>query len=462
MVNNNWGYKILNLTFLVLAGVITACSSDDSDRYQPISTVTNPDTVELNQNTSVVISFLDNDSSVPLNGIISISSSSNGNAVLQNNNTLDTVLDDTILYTPNSDYVGIDSISYIICSATNSEDCVEGTISITVLPVSSVAYTIDQEPHQSLSEYQFFDGPINELVPTYGVTPYEPISALFSDYAHKKRFMWMPEGVSATYVSDGDPLNFPVGTILIKNFYYDNVQPNNETVLIETRLMLNTSNGWQFANYIWNDEQTEAYYDMGGGYKNIEWLENGVLKNTNYRIPEASECFTCHKYDTYSVPIGPKPQNLNKNLVYSDVEMNQLQKLVEVGYLENTIPQVINTVVEWDDETQPLDLRMRSYIDINCAHCHSDNGHCFYRPMKFPFSLTEDPVNMGICVEPENQFGGLTYIVSPGNINRSMLRFRVNTNIGNQKMPLIGRNIIHEEAVVMIEEWINSLTIICE
>ena len=462
MVNNNWGYKILNLTFLVLAGVITACSSDDSDKYQPISTVTNPDNVELNQNTSVVISFLDNDSSVPLNGIIPISSPSNGNAVLQNNNTLDTVLDDTILYTPNSDYVGIDSISYTICSATNSEDCVDGTISITILPVSGVAYTIDQEPYQSLSEYQFFDGPINELVPAYGVIPYELINALFSDYANKKRFIWMPNGVSATYVSDGVPLNFPVGTILIKNFYYDNVQPNNETVLIETRLMLRTSNGWQFANYVWNDEQTDAFYDMNGGYKNIEWLENDVLKNTNYRIPEANECFTCHQDAAVSTAIGPKPQNLNKNLVYSEVEMNQLQKLIEIGYLENTIPQIINTVVAWDDESQPIDLRVRSYVDINCAHCHSDDRHCFYRPMRFAFNESGDDVNLGVCVEPQEQFGGLTHIVSPGNINRSMLHFRLSTTLAQRRMPLLGRTLVHEEAVEMIEEWINSLNINCQ
>jgi uncharacterized repeat protein (TIGR03806 family) len=462
MINNKLGCKILNLCTLVFSVLLAGCSSDDSEKYQPITTITNPDSVEVNQNTSIVISFLGNDSNVPSDAIINISSATYGTASLQNNNTPETVLDDSILYTPDTNYVGTDSITYTICSLTNNEDCVDGTITITVLPVSGVAYTIDQEPYQSLSEYLFFEAPLNELTPTYGVIPYEPISSLFSDYAHKKRFVWMPTGVSATYVEDGDVLNFPVGTILIKNFFYENVQPVGETVIIETRLMLRTTNGWQFANYVWNDDQTDAFYDMEGSFKSIEWLEEGVLKNVNYRIPSASECFTCHKSAAVSIPIGPKPQNLNKNLVYSGTEMNQLQKLIEFGYLENTIPQVINTVVEWNDESHPIDLRLRSYVDINCAHCHSDETHCFYRPMRFAFNESDDNVNLGVCVEPQEQFDGLTYITSPGDINRSMLHFRVSTTLAQRRMPLLGRTLVHEEAVEMIEEWINSLNINCQ
>lgn len=327
---------------------------------------------------------------------------------------------------------------------------------------SPVVYEIDQEPFEVLSDYNFFEGEMFNLNPVYGVILYEPINSLFTDYAHKKRFVWMPQNTSASYVNDYSVLDFPLGTILIKNFYYDNVQPSNTTRIIETRLMLNTSNGWQFANYVWNEQQTEAYLDMEGSYLPIEWMENGISKTTNYRVPSASECFTCHKAALVSSPIGLKPQNINKNLVYSDGVKNQLQKLIEVGYLENTIPTTINTVVKWDDESQPLSLRMRSYVDINCAHCHFDYGHCNYRPMRFPFYQSEDETNLGVCVEPEELFDGLNYIVSPGNISRSMLYFRISTTLAQRRMPLLGRSIVHEEAIEMVEEWINSLTETCE
>src|SRR5690606_40983413 len=70
--------------------------------------------------------------------------------------------------------------------------------------------------------------PILEQSPVYGVLPYEPINALFSDYAHKKRFVWMPYNVKATYVADGDVLDFPTGSVLIKTFFYRSEEHTSE------------------------------------------------------------------------------------------------------------------------------------------------------------------------------------------------------------------------------------------
>ena len=118
--------------------------------------------------------------------------------------------------------------------------------------ISPVIFDIAEVPYQTLSDYNFFDGDLKDLSPVYGVLPYDLNSSLFSDYAKKKRFVWMPDDVSAAYVNDYSPLNFPIGTVLIKNFYYNNFQPANDTKIIETRLMINKADGWIFANYIWN------------------------------------------------------------------------------------------------------------------------------------------------------------------------------------------------------------------
>ena len=106
-----------------------------------------------------------------------------------------------------------------------------------------------------------------------------------------------------------------------------NTLPSNLSRIIETRLMYKSSEGWKFANYIWNDDQTEAYFDLTGSYTDVSFIENGVTKNTIYRIPSAAECFTCHKSEVNSIPIGPKPQNLNNDLAYADGVKNQLQKM---------------------------------------------------------------------------------------------------------------------------------------
>ena len=329
-------------------------------------------------------------------------------------------------------------------------------------PTSPVVFDINTVPYATLSEYNFFDGDIKNLSPVYGVIPYEPISGLFTDYAHKQRLIWMPDDVEATYVDDHSILNFPTGTVLIKSFYYDNVQPNNDRRIIETRLMIKKDTEWVFANYIWNNDQTQAVLNLDGGFTDIEWIDEGVTKSTNYKIPAESECFTCHKKAEVAIPIGPKPQNLNRDFTFSDGTANQLDKLQEMGYLNSSnLPANINSVVDWEDESQSLDLRVRSYIDMNCAHCHSDLRHCDYRPIRLAYNESGDDTNLGVCVDPDEAISPYVKIVLPGNYQKSMLHFRLGTTQEEYMMPLIGRTLVHEEALQLIEQWIESLTDPC-
>ena len=344
-------------------------------------------------------------------------------------------------------------------------------------PISPVTVDLTQVPYPKLSDYKFFEGELKNLIPSLNVLPYEPASSLFSDYAHKKRFVWMPVGTKATYSADGKVLELPVGAVLIKTFYYDNVQnttPVGTTRIVETRLMIRKATGWTFAEYVWNTEQTEAYFDLAGSNTEITWKdENEVIKTTNYRIPNEVQCIICHKnkemigstqVDTY-IPIGIKPQNLNFSYTYNNGTMNQLSKWKEQGYLEGnfTMPTAENSVINYNDNTKPLELRVRSYLDSNCSHCHAPDRHCDYRPVRFAFSETggaNGRTNMGVCVDTEDfSFApALTKIIKPGATNRSMLFYRLNTTEESFRMPLHGRTIIHEEGVAMMQEWINSLT----
>ena len=85
--------------------------------------------------------------------------------------------------------------------------------------------------------------------------------------------------------------------------------------------------------------------------------------------------------------------------------------------------------------------------------------------MRFDFSETGSNnssglTNMGVCVDTQDLQGlppSLSKIVKPGNIDRSMMYYRMNTNDETYRMPLHGRTIIHEEGVALVEQWINTL-----
>lgn len=335
------------------------------------------------------------------------------------------------------------------------------------IEVSPVVVNLAEVPYANLSQYQFFQGEIKNQQPSYGVIPYKPASELFTDYALKNRFVWLPNGTKATYTSDADVLKLPVGSALIKTFYYNNVQPSNTTKIIETRVMIKITeeneetDGWIFAEYLWNADQTDATLQTQSSTIPISWIDqNSILQNINYEIPSTNQCKTCHDNNGKSRPIGIKPQHLNTTFPYSTGTKNQLSKWIEFGYLENNLPATIVSTVDYKDTSQSLDLRVRSYLDINCAHCHQEGGNADYmQTIRMAFNQTTNSSNMGVCVPGDIQVPGIDrgFIISPNNTNESTILYLLSTNSPNLRMPRIGRTIAHQEGIQLVTEWINSL-----
>ncbi|MDX9751343.1 MAG: hypothetical protein RBT71_09720 [Flavobacteriales bacterium] len=329
-------------------------------------------------------------------------------------------------------------------------------------PASPVNFDPANGPHELLSTYNFYQGTLAQLQPVAGVLPYALIDPLFTDHALKQRHVWMPDSVKAAWNGNGGLLDFPDGAVLLKTFYYDQVQPGNVRRLIETRMMYRWGGEWHFANYVWNDEQTDAVADLGGSNTPVEWTgTDGLLHQVDYRIPAEAECGACHKEHGEHAPVGPRPRNMARPYTYADGVAQQLDKWAAEGLLEPGHPPAV-PMVDWQDGDAPLQDRVRAYLDINCGHCHSASGYCNYRPMRFAWEETTDPANLGICVEPHEHIDGQTHIVAPTRADRSMMYYRLNTNEISQRMPLLGRSVLHTEALEMIEDWIDQLTPPCE
>lgn len=325
-------------------------------------------------------------------------------------------------------------------------------------PSTDVTFDPALGPHATLSAYGFFTGDLRALVPIDRVLPYDLIDPLFTDHAKKQRHVWLPVGMQAQWNGAYRVPEFPEGTILIKTFYYDNVQPQNERRIIETRLMYRWDGAWRFANYVWNAEQTEAHLDLNGSYTPVAWVdESGVARSVDYRIPAEAECGSCHKYEGVHDLIGPKPRNLDRPYAYANGTAQQLQRWVQHGILADGHPAV-TPMPDWRDATVPTQDRVRAYLDINCAHCHSAGGYCSYRPMRLAWEETTDPVNLGVCVEPHDPIApGVNHIVARTRPERSMMVHRLASTEQSVRMPLLGRSLVHEDALALIETWISGL-----
>ena len=461
--------KVLYLLFAIL--LITSCGSDDdTDIFVPLEIQTQEDFVQVSTLQTISIDIFANDTNIPATGLLSVTSSSNGDVIINSNNTPQDTSDDVLEYDPAVNFVGTDTLQYTICLQ-DGTNCKTETISIVVFQDTSVTLDLDKFPYDTLSEYNFFNGALNAIEPAYGVLPYEPISSLFTDYAVKERFVWVPVGETASFDQNNKSLDFPTGSALIKMFYYNNVLPTNTTKIIETRVMVKTQNGWDFAEYEWNEAQTEASLETteDGGYTEVNWLQDGQERFVNYRIPAKQQCVICHSNDFETVPLGIKPQNINSFLTYDDGPSNQLQKLIDFGYLEDALPSNITTVVDWEDASNSLEQRAKSYLDINCGNCHIDGGQGDYRAIRLGYTDTlNNDENAGVCVEGDTPIpvGGGTFItklIAPEDSENSIIYYRMSvTGDEAYKMPQFGQSLVHTEALALMEDWINSINQSCD
>ncbi|UOB16883.1 gliding motility-associated C-terminal domain-containing protein [Abyssalbus ytuae] len=103
------------------------------------------DNVVTDENVPLNINMLDNDIAIPLVGTISLSSPTDGNAILNNNGTPGNPSDDFIVYTPNPGFSGTDTFTYTFTLINSDNTTMEdtATITVTVNPAPDVVDAVD-------------------------------------------------------------------------------------------------------------------------------------------------------------------------------------------------------------------------------------------------------------------------------------------------------------------------------
>ncbi|MGS0691888.1 SO2930 family diheme c-type cytochrome [Shewanella sp. 30m-9] len=321
------------------------------------------------------------------------------------------------------------------------------------------------EECDSLAQYGLF---IDPSIPTRSpVAPginYQLSTQLFSNYASKHRFIFVPEDKVIAFDPTGT-FDMPVGTVLVKTFslpFDTQVTGANNEVLIETRLLIHRDTGWTTLPYIWQDG--EATLQVAG--KDISHTLNhkGTSQSFDYHVPSRAECKLCHQTSSDSSriePIGLKAHLLNREVRYQGSQINQLHLWQQTGRLTG-LPALGNVGKAYDifDESAPLTSRAKGYLDINCAHCHNPQGFASISGLRLGFYVDHTSFEYGICKQPPGWDGGargLSYDIIPGDGDHSILVYRQELNSAKDRMPPIGRSIAHTDAVALIEQWIDEM-----
>lgn len=322
------------------------------------------------------------------------------------------------------------------------------------------------EPPARLSELGAFVD-LATLTPVDGLIPYRVNAPLWSDRAVKNRWMALPN--DGTFDRPEEKIlfqsrqewTFPVGTVFIKHFELPLTnEPAGPTARLETRFfILGEDNNAYGLTYQWNDEGTDAFLLGGGAFKDFEVSEDGQNYLTQtWDFPSRDQCMSCHTANAGFV-LGVKTHQLNGEMHYPKLgqDRNQLEFLSQLGVFQRDIGRVDDLPKAYavEDASVPLDLRVRSYVDANCANCHRPGG-VPTTSLDLRFNVPLALRNM-INVPTSSQTSDpKRMIVKPGFPESSELWVR-DAATGSIRMPPIGRNLVDEAYIEVLTAWIGQL-----
>lgn len=341
-----------------------------------------------------------------------------------------------------------------------------------------------------LSAWQLLQVEDGQLTVNDETLPYQLATPLFSDYALKLRTVWLPDGMSANY-RDDQPFDFPVGTVISKTFYYpidgataglngDDMPRLLKTAanpteltrqldldryrLIETRLLVHQASGWEALPYVWNNAQTDATLQITGDIQRLQLEDTAFV----YVVPNRNECAGCHVLDQNKgdlSPIGPAARHLNRLISSTDGEQQQLWLWQQRGWLaQSPAPEQIPANALWDQSVEPGDpqatvsARARAYLDINCGHCHQPGGSGDTSGL-FLHAAENSAMRLGVCKPPVaagRGAGGHRFSIVPGQPESSILSYRIESQETGVLMPELGRSLVHDEGLALINAWISN------
>ena len=254
---------------------------------------------------------------------------------------------------------------------------------------------------------------------------------------------------------------------------------------VETQLLHFDGRFWRGYSYAWNEQQTDAtLVEPEGRDAPLTRESAGGAATTKtgpetWHFPSRMECARCHnQWAEYSLAFNLR--QLNRDHDYGGLAENQLHALTSAGLVKFTELDENSALrpgsrpgfrpnADWFRSTQPalvnpydasadLNRRARSYLHVNCAHCHRlGGGGTAYIELQEELALD---AMKAIDVRPTQGAFEIAdaRIVATGDPYRSTLYYRV-SKTGSGRMPHIGSEIVDERGARLIHDWIRQLPV---
>lgn len=288
---------------------------------------------------------------------------------------------------------------------------------------------------------------------------FAPQYPLWTDGAGKRRWISLPPG-TAIDGSDSEAWKFPVGTRLWKEFSFNGQR-------VETRYMELQSNGeWLYAAYAWSADGKSAALVSERGRRNAHRLANGRA----HAIPGVNDCKACHQggrtevlgFSALQLSADRDPGALHRE--QQDASAVDLGRLVEQGLLVG-LPRSLIDAPPRISASSATERAALGYMHGNCGHCHNDHGSLnnLGLSLRHVLGSTTSPAVSTTLGRPirkraPGQSTESALRIDPAQPGRSGLLERVASRYPALQMPPLGTELVDDEAVALLRQWISLLT----
>jgi len=325
---------------------------------------------------------------------------------------------------------------------------------------------------RKLSETGLFTS-LADQTPAAGVIPYEINAKHWADFTMSQRWMAAP-GSEPVRVDEKGVFRFPEGAVLAKTVSIQMEQGNPATSRrLETQILHREDEAWRPYTYRWNAEQTDAdLVPLAGDSEKLSIKDAdapGGIREQTYRFAARAECQLCHNpwVEAHSTMLGIQTASplavtvaqFNRTVATGTGTGNQLATLTDRGWLTGSVPEQPDEAPHFADPrdaTADLNSRVRSYLHVNCSFCHQVHAGGT-ATIDLTHDVELDKAKL-IDVRPAQGAFGLSEarLVAPHDPLGSVLLYRI-SKTGGGRMPRIGSELVDDQAVAMVSEWIAEM-----
>lgn len=337
-------------------------------------------------------------------------------------------------------------------------------------------YTPDATPPfpRRLSETGLFSS-VADHKPAPGVVPFAINAEMWSDHATAERFVALPEKTTVKLHQQmrdvpgsmfQSSMDWPAGAVLVKTLSLPMTAGDDDSKRrLETQLLHFDGRMWRAYTYAWNDEQSDAeLVEAEGRERTLQIADQsapGGRRSRTWHYGSRVECVRCHnQWVEYALAFNLRQLALDRDYgAHNDSQLRSFEniQLVEVVKAEKPKKEFSTAPLSNPyDESADLNARARSYLHVNCAHCHRFNGGGSVY-IQLQAELTLDQTKL-LDVKPVQGTFDIAdaHVVTAGDPYRSVLFLRM-SKTGSGRMPHIGSEIVDERGVKVIYDWIRQL-----